>query len=228
MKQVFIFLLTSFCFVSVTMNAQRAFQYDTIRTPNGKAPMYGTPAFRYDTIRNKQPASLSRKPTGNRISSSGNSASKEIPKPKSSFNKKNLFFGGSFGLQFGDYTLVDISPQIGYAFNRYVSAGLGISYTYMGSDYYTRNYAGLNIFGRFYPISNIVLSVQPEINSFWGTDNGQKYSSQTVPALLLGGGLRIPAGSGGVLMMIQYDIVQDKYSPYGNNIFYTVGYSFGF
>jgi hypothetical protein len=140
-------------------------------------------------------------------------------------------------MQFGDYTLIDISPQVGYAFNQYVAAGVGLSYTYQNGDAYdfeyTRNYAGVNVFGQFYPIPNIVLSIQPEANYVWGKDKyftGPEYSdSKFVPVLLVGAGVRIPAGRvGGVVMMIQYDMLQNDYSPYGDRIFYTVGYSFGF
>lgn len=233
MKKIYIFLTMSLCFVSAT--AQQPFRYDTIRTENGKRPTSGTSLFRYDTIQSVKPNAVQPKKTGTRTSS-GNSASTGTSENKSSFDKRKLFLGGSFGLQFGDYTVVDISPQIGYAFSRYASAGLGISYTYMSAEYQsyksTRNYAGMNLFGRFYPIPNIVLSVQPEINKFWGSDKdhyGQRSDSQVVPSFLVGGGLRIPAGAvGGILMMIQYDLIQDAYSPYGNNFFYSVGYTFGF
>lgn len=49
-------------------------------------------------------------------------------------------------------------------------------------------------------------------------------TNEFVPTVLLGGGLRF----GGMLAMIQYDLVQDKNSPYGDGIVYTVGYSFDF
>ena len=248
MKQVYIFIITIFCCVSVTINAQQPFRYDTIRAGTGRVPMSERSAFRYDTIRSTKSNAKTnvRKPVANAPT-----------KTKSSFDKKKLFFGGNFGLQFGNYTLVDISPQIGYAFSRYASAGLGISYTHINTSfisYYdykdTRNYAGFNFFGRFYPIPNIVLSVQPEINYFWGSYNNvnvnyysgyyggnnngnyyeqKKYISSIIPAFLVGGGLRIPAGTAGsVLMMVQYDLIQDRYLPYGTSFFYSVGYTFGF
>ncbi len=36
---------------------------------------------------------------------------------KTGFDKSKLFFGGNLGASFGDYTLANISPQVGYRFN---------------------------------------------------------------------------------------------------------------
>src|SRR5215212_390544 len=89
--------------------------------------------------------------------------------PKKGFNKENLFYGGTFGLSFGSsYTLVNVSPQVGYRFNRYVAAGAGINFIYSSSKFadFRENYgvAGLNIFGRFYPIEQVFIQAQPELN----------------------------------------------------------------
>ncbi|MCL1942337.1 MAG: hypothetical protein FWF54_02125 [Candidatus Azobacteroides sp.] len=239
MKQIR-FLFMGVCLALTTANAQQAFRYDTIRTGSPTNSGYGTAPFRYDTIRSTKSSGSSGRQTAGTTRTAGYGTTQRSSSPeqtKSSFDKRNLFFGGSLGLQFGDYTLVDISPQVGYAFNQYCAAGVGISYTYQSADFYeykyTRSYAGFNIFGRFYPIRNIVLSVQPEADYLWGKDkyySGYEVSADKfVPVLLLGAGIRIPAGNaGGVMMMIQYDVVQNDYSPYGNNIFYTVGYTFGF
>ena len=39
------------------------------------------------------------------------------------FEKDKLFTGGNLGLQLGTYTLIDISPIIGYYFTNKFSAG---------------------------------------------------------------------------------------------------------
>lgn len=157
--------------------------------------------------------------------------------PKRGFDKENLFFGGNFGLSFGSsYTLVNISPQAGYRFNRYVAAGAGINFIYTSSKYFEfrENYgvAGLNVFGRFYPIEQIFVQVQPEMNYTWGK---QKYvggaevtlDGKMVPSLLAGGGVAIPIGrKGAMLIMVQYDVLQQTRSPYGNRPFVSVGFNF--
>ena len=51
--------------------------------------------------------------------------------PKKGFDKEKLFFGGNFGLGFGsNQTSINISPQVGYRFNKYLAAGAGINFVY--------------------------------------------------------------------------------------------------
>jgi len=150
----------------------------------------------------------------------------------SSFDKSKLSFGGNLSLQFGDYTVVGISPQVGYDFNKYFTAGAGLGYTYFKDKVYdykwSSSYLSFDLFGRFYPIEYIVIGIQPEISRMWQSISyydGYKVSeSKFVPSFLVGAGLRL----GGMTAMIQYDVVQDDHSPYGDNLFYSVGYTFRF
>src|ERR1044072_1328485 len=101
------------------------------------------------------------------LSLAGRSFSQYEEKPPAAeetkgFDKSKLFFGGSFGLSFGDQTLINVSPQIGYRFTPMFAAGAGINFIYSSiksyysnGDIYSRQnlgYAGLNVFGRVYPI----------------------------------------------------------------------------
>jgi len=153
------------------------------------------------------------------------------------FDKSKLTYGGGFGLQFGSYTLINVAPQVGYNFSEKFNAGAGVSYTYYKDDFYVyndkwdekRHYAGFNLYARFYPIQYIVVSVQPEANRMWMTQSpkgsGKGYSeNKFVPSCIIGAGVRM----GPVTAMIQYDVAQNKHSPYGDNIFYSVGYVWGF
>lgn len=170
---------------------------------------------------------------------SGKTNKQEVSKKESvfGFDKSKLTFGGGLGLQFGSYTMVSIAPQVGYNFSKIFNAGAGISYSFYKDDYYygsqkwneKRHYAGFNIYARVYPVEYIVLMVQPEATRMWQTLEpkgfGDKYSqNKFIPTVLVGGGLRL----GSMTAMLQYDLVQDRNSPYGNNIFYSVGYTFGF
>src|SRR5687767_1339338 len=47
--------------------------------------------------------------------------------PKKGFDKDKVFIGGNFGLSFGDFTLINVSPQLGYRFNNVLAAGVGIN-----------------------------------------------------------------------------------------------------
>ncbi len=168
----------------------------------------------------------------------------EEPQKEKGFDPSRLFFGGNFGLSFGDYTFINVSPQAGYRFNQWLAAGTGVnfifsSYKYRytnGQEYYREEYgyAGLNIFGRVYPIQFIFLQAQPEYNYSWGK---RKYSNppapddklggKFVPSLLLGAGAAIPTGARGALIVsAQYDVIQNVRSPYGDNVFISIGFNF--
>jgi hypothetical protein len=154
------------------------------------------------------------------------------------FDRNKLFFGGQFGLSFGSYnTLVNLSPQIGYRFNQYLAAGAGVNFLYSSYKYagYKANYGvtGLNIFGRVYPIEYAFLQLQPEMNYTWGKykyDDGseQKLDGKLVPSLLGGVGAAIPAGRGAFIVLVEYDLLQNNRTPYGNKAFFNFGYNIGF
>lgn len=155
----------------------------------------------------------------------------DVIQQRAKFDPKKLEFGGGLGMSFGsDITTLTIAPQVGYAFTPRLSAGFGVNYSYYSysSDFYDRlslNYMGLNVYGRARPVDPIVLQIQPEIYRMWGSSGGVPIN-RIVPAFLGGAGVIIPLGNrgGGIMMMLYYDLVQDKYSPYGNRLFYSVGY----
>ena len=167
-------------------------------------------------------------------------------KKEKGFQKEKLFVGGNFGLTFGNYTLINVSPQIGYRFTDFFAAGVGINLQYVSwKDEYSngdnsktsQTVTGLNVFGRIYPIKNFMIQVQPEENYLFGKQKYYQASTQTtfknntdakiVPSLLLGGGLVIPSGRGAFITSVFYDVLQKDNSPYGNrpivNFTYNVG-----
>lgn len=168
----------------------------------------------------------------------------ENPETGQGFQKEKLFAGGNFGLTFGNYTFINISPQLGYRFTNKLAAGFGINGQYVSfkdRDYYGNRYRqketilGLNIFGRAYPIKNIMLQAQPEMNYRFGKliyEGPPKQVTNSnafiVPSLLLGGGLVLPSGRGEMLVTVFYDVLQNRNSPYGNRPIYNFGYNFGF
>jgi hypothetical protein len=156
---------------------------------------------------------------------------------------QRLFFGGNFGLSFGNSTFVNVSPIVGYKINDYFSAGGGVNFIYSsfttrdgaGNKLYTDSYgtAGLGIFGRVYPVKFLFAQARPEMNYVWGkikyygsAPSEMKYPGKWVPSLLLGGGVALPAGRGALLLSLQYDVVQDARSPYGTKPFVSVGFNF--
>lgn len=166
-------------------------------------------------------------------------AQDEREEGKRGLDPSRIFFGGNFGLSFGNFTFINISPQVGYRISPYFSAGTGINFIYQSDKYYSGStqvknslgYAGLNIFGRVHPFRFLVFNAQPELNYVWGKTRfgslEQKLDPKFVPSLLVGGGVTMPAGRrGSLIAMLQYDVLQDELSPYGNRAFVTFGFNF--
>ena len=170
---------------------------------------------------------------------------KEKPEKQKGFQKEKLFVGGYFGLTFGDYTLIGITPQIGYRFTDFVAAGVGLNLQYIqvkekytNGDLYwksTQGVTGLNVFGRLYPLRQFMIQVQPEVNYIFGneiyydTNPRQEYKldAEIVPSLLLGGGLVIPSGRGAFITSVFYDVLQDPSSPYGKRAIVNFTFNIG-
>lgn len=158
------------------------------------------------------------------------------------FQRDKLFFGGNFGLAFGNYTLINVSPQLGYRFNKTLAAGAGINLIYSSiRDRYTtepnkttQGITGLNVFGRLYPVSFLMLQAQPELNYRFGsirylqTNETYKLDAEIVPSLLLGGGAVLPSGRGSFIAAVFYDVLNHAYSPYGKKPVVNFGYNMGF
>jgi hypothetical protein len=164
---------------------------------------------------------------------------------KKGFDPSRLVFGGNFSMSFGDFTFINVSPQVGYRFTEMFTAGAGLNYINTGIKFrdvngnqiYKENYgyAGLNLFGRLFPTNFLFLMAQPEMNYSWGkvdfNNNDQadiKLDTKWVPTLLVGAGLTMGgrSGRGGLMLSIQYDLAQDPRSPYGSNPFVGMGFSF--
>jgi hypothetical protein len=165
----------------------------------------------------------------------------------SGFQKEKLFVGGSFGISVGSYTFINISPQVGYRFNDFVAAGLGINGQYINSKTYyntgqdyskaSQGVVGLNIFGRIYPINQLMIQVQPEANYVFGNETYYDISGRTIqttktdakiiPSLLIGGGAVFPSGKGAFIASVFYDVLQDSRSPYSNKPIYYFTYNIG-
>jgi hypothetical protein len=171
-------------------------------------------------------------------------AREELSEGKKGFDPQRLFFGGNFGLTFGDFTFINISPQVGYRLTEQFSVGTQINFIYQsskityGPNFYDKSeyaYVGLGIFGRFNPVRFLLINIQPEMNYIWGNTKyvspGNTYEvkqeGKFIPSVLAGAGAIFPTGGRGALIaMIQYDLVQNDLSPYGRNPFFSFGFNF--
>lgn len=194
--------------------------------------------FRYDTIR------VSKDDTrnihqGQLRTQAQNQQRRRISTPSSStktgFDAKNMRYGLNLGLSFSSYySLFRLAPQVGYQFNKYVMAGVGVSYYYSKYKSYINNTRvtdntnslGGNVFGYLYPTSFLAISIQPEANYIWTSSKDAQgtYNKRDVlvPSAVIGAGLRL----GQAHAMLYYDLIQDVNSPYTSGVFYGVSVYF--
>jgi hypothetical protein len=161
-------------------------------------------------------------------------------------SNRAFFVGGSLGSTFSN-SLINLSPKIGYRFNRFVDVGFGINGTYQNLrdiDETTgalfsreqRIILGLDAFARFYPCRNFMVQVQPEGNymfgniSFYDTNPKETYKidTQIIPSIMVGGGFVYPVSHGQWTASALYDMLQYNNTPYAKKVVISVGYNTNF
>ena len=153
------------------------------------------------------------------------------------FNQR-LVFGGGFGLQFGNVTLIDLSPTIGYRLTDQLTLGTGISYKYnrmknytqdltSGRWYdYTGNVYGGSIWSRYYLLENIFahaeieqLQIDYKFTSVSTTTPTPVKNNVGVTSVLVGGGYRQPIGNRVFFnILILFNLNETDFTPYNNPI----------
>ncbi len=158
-------------------------------------------------------------------------------------NKKGFFTGGSFGLQFGTITLIDVQPIFGYKFNEHLAAGIGGTYKhyryqdyyYISGDYYdlkSKIYGG-SIFSRYYLssenvefLNNLFIQAEYELVQFhyksYYIDNFNVKSAnktKNIGSILTGLGYRQLIGRNAYMnIMVLWNLNETVYSPYSNPV----------
>lgn len=144
--------------------------------------------------------------------------------------RDRIFWGGSFGLMFGTYTQVELSPYVGYRITAPWAVGLGGIYQYYGSSETYGNYStsiyGTNLFTKYtlirdFPSNNVSLfsyagweSINLENKYFsLNSESGRFWLN----SLLVGGGFRqYLGGRTSMEILILYNLTQQTLSPYNN------------
>lgn len=160
--------------------------------------------------------------------------------------KKNVpenrwYYGGTFGLQFGDFTSILVEPLVGYRFTEKLSTGIGLGVRYgrdnrAGSNIEYTNYIG-RIFARYLVIPNFYLHTEYMGESydevFYFDGQSIDHRGRTfVPFLFVGGGLRSPAGNGSLIIQVLFNVLQSD--PYSRQVYpsgqpyISIGYIGGF
>ena len=141
-------------------------------------------------------------------------------KPKSSSSLADrLYFGGSIGFSFGDYSRISVTPMVGYRLTEMWSIGVRIGYEYIKDERYretltSSNYGG-SAFLRFRPIPQLYLHGEYAYYSYKFQTETFESEREWVPFLFAGGGYvqRIsPRVSAFVEVLV--DVLQDDRSPY--------------
>lgn len=104
-------------------------------------------------------------------------------------NWKRVTIGGGLGLTFGDITVIEIAPNLGYYLTNQILAGIGLNYTYYGekaTNFSTSIYGG-RVYGE-YLFKDLPLLVHTEvelINLEWTT-----VERKNIINFYVGGGLK--------------------------------------
>ena len=144
---------------------------------------------------------------------------------KRSFEDR-IFVGGTLGAQFGNVTLVEISPLVGYKITEKFSSGLGATYIYYRvkgntsyPTYETHIYGG-RIFSQYQIIESILGYTEFEVLNLDVQDpNTYELKRDNVYSWLVGGAYIQPIGNRSSLnIYLLWDLIEDLNSPYQNPI----------
>lgn len=164
--------------------------------------------------------------------------------------ESRFYYGGNLGLMFGTYTIIDVSPLVGYKVTEKFHVGTGLTYTYYkykedgtyngstttaGFEFSTHIYGG-RLFTRYYVLDNLFLHAEDELINLELPDpdlypKEVSLSRQWLNSVLVGAGYGYafnvdgPALSIMVLFRINNEFAD--FYPYQNPII-RIGLGFGF
>lgn len=150
-----------------------------------------------------------------------NKVAKKKPKlqnPTETFWNRT-FTGGGFGLSFGNITVINLSPQLGYRVTEKFSVGVGATYIYYNNSYYrfSTNMYGGRVFARYLVWKGLFVHAEDEMLNLQAYD--QFNSRVWVNSAMLGAGYQQSlGGNSSIYIMGLFNFTQSKYSPYSNPI----------
>lgn len=133
---------------------------------------------------------------------------------------------GGFGLNFGQVTIVNLSPVLAYRFSEKIHGGAGINYTYYSSvaEKYSTNIYGGSVFARFFILENLFAHTELE-KLYLRTSDRYK---RDLTNIYVGGGYNQRLGGNAFAnILVLYNLNQSPYSPYSNPII-RAGIGMGF
>jgi hypothetical protein len=148
------------------------------------------------------------------------------------FRQRIRFGGGIGGLQFGNPTVIGVSPMVGYQATNDFTIGLALDYQYQGGTdrfsgiKYNVNQYGPRLFGQYrLQFLEQILSrafAQVEVQKYYGSQsfNGGSFDINYDTQALAG----IGVGFGGFQMTVLYNLNYNEFtSPYGSPLVIRVG-----
>ena len=137
---------------------------------------------------------------------------------------ERIVIGGSFGLGFGTFTNVNLSPIIGYKVTDDLILGAGPTYIYTSTNFngikYKYSVYGGRLYGRQRVFDNFYVQAEYEMLNVQDYQGGDPNSRRWIQAPLIGGTYVQPIGERSafvisVLFNLNY---QPTLSPYANPI----------
>lgn len=154
--------------------------------------------------------------------------SQESSSNNKGFSWDKVVLGGNVGASFGDYTFINLSPNLGYYLNENLIAGIGATYIYYDEPFYgSSNMYGGRIFSDYLFLENFILHAEYEVLNLEIFDRYGFSDRINIGSFLVGGGIRSNLGGRSYAsLMLLYNLNESVYSPYTNPIF-RVGFGIG-
>lgn len=138
--------------------------------------------------------------------------------PRGESVKERTTFGGNVGFSFGETTVINISPRIGYYVTDEFVPGIALTYQYYKKDNYTDTRYGGSAFARYFITEELFLQAETEMlktNIFTETRDGLIYTERKwINSTMVGGGYKSGAISVSAMYIINHD---PDTSPYGRS-----------
>ncbi len=143
-----------------------------------------------------------------------------------------LFFGGNFGLSFGTFTFVEVSPLLGYRVTDKFNVGVGAIYNLFRDNRYSGNSIsiyGPRVLARYFIFDQLYALGEYQM-LFRDYYDGFRTIKIQVPALPLGLGYRQFVGDRAAFdLQLMYDLMYDpNYSVNNSPIMIRTGFNFNF
>jgi len=160
------------------------------------------------------------------------------PKPKIAW-KDSIYYGGNLGLQLsGNGSLIDLSPNVGYKFNKYASVGLQGIFTNLSIRYNTFTYRymfyGAGAFVRIKPLPFLFFQAEYDVLSVPDNFSIATPKRTIADVSLAGLGLRNQMGPNScyyLLLMYEFAPTPNSpytYGPFNSPLVYRAGFNINF